>query len=65
MLAMANSKERDRQDWIELLKEADPRFTLIGIQTPPKSELSMVEVMWEGPSAADAQLTNGVETHSS
>ena len=57
---MANSKERDRQDWIELLKQADPRFTLIGIQTPPKSELSMVEVMWEGPSAADAQLTNGV-----
>ena len=59
MLAMANSKERDRQDWIELLKEADPRFKLIGIQTPPKSELSMVEVIWEGASAADGQLTNG------
>lgn len=53
MWGLANSKERDRNDWIELLKEADPGFVFKGVTTPAKSELSLVEVVWEGPSASD------------
>lgn len=49
MMGMANSKERDLNDWIELLKEADPGFVLKGVKTPPNSELTTVAVVWEGP----------------
>ena len=47
MLGMANAKERDRNDWIQLLKGADARFVFKDVQTPPRSDLSMVEVVWE------------------
>jgi O-methyltransferase domain len=52
MMGFTNSKERDRNDWIELLKEADPGFVLKNIKTPPKSELSLVEIVWEGQPAS-------------
>ena len=47
MLGMANAKERDRNDWIQLLKETDPRFVLKDICTPPTSELSTVQILWD------------------
>ena len=52
MLVLANSKERDQNDWIELLKEADAGFVFKSVKTPPKSELAVVEAVWEGPSAS-------------
>lgn len=52
MMGMANSKERDLNDWIELLKEADPGFVLKGVKTPPNSELTTVAVVWEGPASS-------------
>lgn len=52
MMGFMNSKERDRIDWIELLNEADPGFVLKSVKTPPKSELSLVEIVWEGPPAS-------------
>lgn len=53
MMGMANSKERDWNDWIELLKEADPGFVLKSVKTPPESELSTVAIVWEGPPASN------------
>lgn len=53
MMGMANSKERDWNDWIELLKEADPGFVLKSVKTPTKSELTTVAVVWEGPLASN------------
>ena len=52
MMGMANSKERDLNDWIELLKEADSRFVLKSVKTPPKSELTTIAVVWEGPASS-------------
>lgn len=52
MLVLANSKERDQNDWIELLREADAGFVFKAVITPPKSELAVVEAVWEGPSAS-------------
>ncbi|KAG8526570.1 uncharacterized protein KY384_008771 [Bacidia gigantensis] len=63
MLAMENAKERDRSDWTELLKEADPRFILKCINTPVKSELSMVEVVWEDSTSPKESLTHGESKH--
>jgi hypothetical protein len=54
MMGMANSKERDWNDWVALLKEADTGFVLKGAKTPTKSELTVVEIVWEGPSASKA-----------
>ena len=51
MMGLANSKERDWNDWIELLKEADSGFVLKSVKTPPKSELSTVAIVWKGPPA--------------
>ena len=53
MLAMANAKERDRNDWVDLFASIDPRFKVQNIVTPEKSQLSIVEVVWDGQEAAD------------
>ena len=46
-----NGKERDADDWAELLGVADPRFKLIQILSPPESTLSIIEVAWDGPTS--------------
>ena len=52
MLELFNSKERDEDNWITLLQEADSRFRLIGIKQPPSSNLSFIEVVWKGTEAS-------------
>lgn len=48
MMGMYNAKERDWDDWIEVFKEADPRFELKSVKAPPKSALAMITVEWKG-----------------
>ncbi|KAH6658135.1 S-adenosyl-L-methionine-dependent methyltransferase [Truncatella angustata] len=43
-----NGKDRNRTDWVNLFKEADQRFRIISIDTPPRSALAIIEVVWEG-----------------
>ncbi|KAK9777698.1 putative S-adenosyl-L-methionine-dependent methyltransferase [Seiridium cardinale] len=43
-----NGKDRSRQDWIDLFREADERFNVVSIETPPRSALAVIEVVWEG-----------------
>ncbi len=43
MLVALNSRERTKDDFERLLKEADPRFNLVSIHTSPGSSLSIVE----------------------
>ena len=42
-----NSKERDADEWAELLQNSDPRFKLKGIRCSPGSILSVLEIVWE------------------
>ena len=42
-----NSRERDADDWTDLLGSADPRFKLKSIKCSPGSILSIIEVIWE------------------
>lgn len=47
MLQIQNSRERERQDWEQLFKEADPRFEFLGVQQPAGSKLAFIEARWE------------------
>ena len=42
-----NSKERDADDWLQLLQVADTRFKLKEIRASPGSFLSVIDVIWE------------------
>ena len=48
MMKLHNAKERDRDDWVELIERADSHFVLRSIQKPAGSALSFIEVVWEG-----------------
>lgn len=48
MKAMLNSKERTASDWSALFARLGNDFRLLDITTPPLSELSIIEVIWEG-----------------
>ena len=52
MLELFNSKEREEDDWVALLESAHSSFRLLGITQPPGSNLSFIEVVWEGSSSA-------------
>ena len=47
MKQLFNAKERDKDDWIQLFRAADPRFQLVQITKPELSELSIIEFRWE------------------
>ncbi|KAL8831915.1 MAG: hypothetical protein Q9191_000594 [Dirinaria sp. TL-2023a] len=51
MLEFHNGKERDHDDWVELLHVADPRYQVISIRQPPLSRLALLEVGWRGDAA--------------
>ncbi len=48
MLTLSNARERDRDDWEKLFKEADNRFRLVSAHVPRGSSLGIIEVRWEG-----------------
>jgi hypothetical protein len=49
MLALFNSRERDGDDWKELVEKADPRFRLESAkQQAPDSPSGIIVVNWEG-----------------
>lgn len=48
MLQIQNSRERERQDWEALFREADPRFKFLGVEQPQGSKLAFIEASWEG-----------------
>lgn len=47
MLVLLNAKERDDNDWIELFKQADPRFKYLGHVQPKGSRMSIMEAVWD------------------
>ena len=51
MMELFNSKERDRDDWADLIARADSHFVLRSIQRPAGSILSFLDLTWEGSSA--------------
>ncbi|KXJ89575.1 S-adenosyl-L-methionine-dependent methyltransferase [Microdochium bolleyi] len=48
MMEIQNSRERELQDWKDLLQLADPRFAFVSATTPPGSNLSIITAEWQG-----------------
>jgi hypothetical protein len=47
MLEIGNAKERDLGEWKALFEKADSRFVFRGVEQPPGSSLSIIEVTWD------------------
>ena len=50
MRALCNGKEREKQDWIDLITEADPNFHIRAFAEPLGSNLGIIDVQWQGDS---------------
>ncbi|KAH7018391.1 O-methyltransferase-domain-containing protein [Microdochium trichocladiopsis] len=48
MFELQNARERELQDWKDLLALADPRFIFVDAVMPPGSNLSIITVEWQG-----------------
>ncbi|KAI1444514.1 S-adenosyl-L-methionine-dependent methyltransferase [Annulohypoxylon stygium] len=48
MTSMHNAKERELDEWAELLRSADERFEFQGVTCPPGSNLSLIVAEWKG-----------------
>lgn len=48
MLTLFDAREREENDWIELLQKADPQFRNIKIWTPEGVAMAIIEVIWDG-----------------
>jgi hypothetical protein len=47
MMEIGNAKERDLEEWQQLLKQADMRFIFKGVKMPPGSNLAVIEARWD------------------
>ncbi|MCJ1353124.1 MAG: hypothetical protein MMC33_003109 [Icmadophila ericetorum] len=48
MLTLYNAREREQDDWGQLFKQADQRFTLIRALRSKNSGAGIIEAVWEG-----------------
>lgn len=47
MLTLFNAREREEADWIELFRQADPRFADVRIWTPDGAAMAIIEAVWK------------------
>lgn len=48
MLASMNGRERGKDEWASLFKQADQRYKFLGATLPPGSRLWLIEAEWTG-----------------
>lgn len=48
MLSLYNARERDRDAWADLFKQADNRYVVVDVQMPTGSDSGIVEARWIG-----------------
>jgi hypothetical protein len=61
MLTLTNAKERDHEQWTELMRMTDPRLQIKSITLPPGSAMAIIEVVLEEAANGhvDEPLMNG------
>jgi hypothetical protein len=47
MLTLTNARERDAEQWSELMKATDPRLQIKSVTLPPGSAMAVIEVVLE------------------
>ena len=45
MMVGRNSKERTKEDWIELIRKTDPRLEVKNFAQPPQAEDTFIEIV--------------------
>ena len=63
MMQVHNSKERDLDEWIDLLKGADKRLRLENVVQPFMSLLSVLEVVKDDVVRTNGQMNGGANGH--
>jgi 6-hydroxytryprostatin B O-methyltransferase len=58
MIGTFNAKEREEEEWSDLLKKADSRLVIQAIRRPAGSELSVIEVVL-GHGGTNGNVVNG------
>lgn len=48
MLALYNSRDRERHEWVRLFGQTDPRFRDVRAWLPEGSSLAIIEATWSG-----------------
>jgi hypothetical protein len=48
LLSLFNGREREKEDWMQVFKEADERFRVKEFHCPEESAQAVIEVVWEG-----------------
>ena len=56
MLELHNGMERSKDEWVDLLHAADPRFEKVQVHVPPHSKLGVVEARWAGSETLHANV---------
>ena len=46
MMTLFNARDRERTDWIQLLRDADPRFKFVDAKKPRVGTMGVLEVIW-------------------
>lgn len=59
MIVTFNAKEREEEEWRDLLRRADPRLVVRAIRRPAGSELSVIEAVL-GHGETNGNHTNGI-----
>lgn len=47
MMAAVNSKERTEEDWVEVIKRADSRYSVEAVVTPAGSAMAVIEIVFK------------------
>jgi hypothetical protein len=48
MMTLFNAREREEEDWIRLLKDADERFKFVQAKKPNVGTMGVVIAIWKG-----------------
>lgn len=51
MMTLFNAREREEADWIQLLRDADPRFKFVEARKPEVGTMGVVLAVWDADSA--------------
>lgn len=47
MMTLFNSREREKDDWIQLLRDADIRFQFVDARRPEVGTMGLILIEWE------------------
>lgn len=55
MMTLFNAREREQDDWNQLLRDADRRFKLVGAKKPEVGTMGLIQVVWDANVVSDIE----------